>query len=370
MRKTPRTRQITLFSILFLMGANLLIGCSYRARQDSWISLLFSICGLLVWAAVLARISQLCPNSDILDLLRSFPKVLSVPLTALVVCYCFGQAVLIVRTYAGFAQMISLQNTDLAVILLLLCLSVWFFLKREDGVLYRFSYVASLPVFGLIVLVFLLLLPKFRTELLFPVFYKNTDNVIRCSLENITFPFGNAFLLLGLLSFPDRKANRRAWLSVCGIAGGLSLVILCQDLLLLGGTLGASLDFPYNFSTSLINVSDFFSRLEVFSSLFFFLIAIVRCSYLMKFVSKGVGQLTHVSMQSVSLPLVLFLGAYSLVAFRNTDGVFRYLSVFSFFAPFLQFGLPLILWIRAEISVRKTLKGRISDSVETIERNL
>lgn len=350
----PRIRQTVSFSVLFLMGANLLIGCSYSAEQDSWISLLISIGVLILWGLVLARISVLNPGKDIFGLLTLFPKWLRYFFTMVIAVYCFGQAAWTVRTYAGFARMVSLRNTELIVILVLTCLSIWFFMNREDVVLHRFSYVVFLPIVGIMFLIFLLLVPMFRTEQLFPVLYDNTKEVFVCSLENLSFPFGNAFLLLGLISFPDQpKKERNTWITICAVAGGLSLLIVFQDLLLLGGKLASVLDFPYNFSTSLVNVADFFSRLEVFASLFFFLSAIFRSAYMLKLVSRGIRSLISVPPKSIALPLAALLCGYASIVFESTDEVFNYLSVFPYFAIPIQFGLPISLWICSEVREKK-----------------
>lgn len=357
MTMEPKLRQTVSFSVLFLMGANLLIGCSYSAEQDSWISLLITITALILWGLVLARISALNPGKDIFGLLTLFPKWIRYFWTVVIISYCFSQAAWTVRTYAGFARIVSLRNTELIVILALTCLSIWFFMNREDGVLHQFSYVVFLPIVGIMLLIFILLIPMFRTEQLFPVFYESTREILVCSLENLSFPFGNAFLLLGLISIPNQpKKERNTWIAISALAGALSLLIVFQDLLLLGGKLASTLDFSYNFSTSLVNVADFFSRLEVFASLFFFLSAIFRSAYMLKLVSRGIRALISVSSNSIALPLAAFLCGYASIVFESTDEVFNYLSVFPYFAIPIQFGLPLILWIFSEVQRKKQKK--------------
>ncbi len=355
--------------MLFLMGANLLIGCNYRSEQDAWISLLISVGVLLLWGLVLARISVICPEKDIFDLLQIFPGWLRYFLTLIISLYCFSQAAITVRTYAGFARLVSLRNTELIVVISLTCLCIWFFMNREDAVLYRFSYVSFLPIMFIIILIFCLLLPMFRSENIYPSFYNNTRDVLFCSLENLSFPFGNAFLLLGLISFPkEPKKERGVWLIVFGIAGALSLLVLLQNLFLLGGELANVLDFPYNFSTSLVNVGDFFSRLEVFASLFFFLSAILRSAYLLKLVSRGIRSVINLKPNAISLPLAALLCSYSAILFENTNVVFDYLAVFPYFALPLQFGLPLLLWGMYEIRVKQMVPS--SKKKQSVIKNL
>ena len=201
-------------------------------------------------------------------------------------------------------------------------------------------------------------MPKFRAEMLFPVFYQNTKEVFLCTFENLSFPFGNAFLLLGLPVFSKAgSSGKKHFIFAAAVAGVFTILMGFQDLLLLGGELASVLDFPYNFSTSLVNVSDFFSRLEVFASLFFFLSAIVRGSYFMKLTVRGIQSLVKVSSDTVALPLVATLFSYSLFAFANTNDVFHYLAVFPYLAAPLQFCFPLVLWIVAEI---KAKPGRVA----------
>ena len=354
MNGTALMRHRILFAVLFLMGANLLIGGSYRARQDSWISLLIAVVLLVLWGIVLARISVLRPGETVFDLLYLFPDSVRFVLTGLLVLYCFGQSAITIRTYAGFARVVSLQNTDLFVPIALLCLSVAFFLRRDDGVLFRFSYVVSLPIIFIIILLFCLLLNMFRTELLYPIYYQNTENVLLCAADNLSFPFGNAFLLLGLLYDPkDAENTRPSWLISCISAGALSLLIVLQNLLLLGGDLAEDLNFPYNFSTSLVNLADFFSRLEVFTSLFFFLSAVVRASFCLKMAVRGINSIVPIESKALGFSMVFLLCGYCLIMFENTNSVFGFLEIFHIIALPLQFVLPALLWLCVEFRARK-----------------
>lgn len=344
---TADLRQKVAFSVLFLMGANLLIGSSYRAEQDTWISMLIASAILILWSLVLSKISCLCPGKDIFDLSKMLPKWIGYPIIGIVTFYCFSQAAITLRVYAGFVHIVSLPNTDILILLALISVTVLFFLSGEDQTLYRFSYMTALPIVFIIFLLFAFLFQMFRLENIFPIFYNNTTDVLYCAAENFAFPFGNAFLLLGLSFYPNNpKKERKTWIWIAIISSVLSLLVVLQNILLLGGKLSDALDFPLNFAASLVNVGDFFSRIEVFSSLFFFLSAIVRSVYLMKLVSRGIRNLIPVETKPIAFPLLLFLCGYSAIAFDNTNSVFNYLQIFPYIALPLQFGFPLILfWI-------------------------
>ncbi len=354
MKKMPLVRQKFAFSVLFVMGANLLFGCSYRAEQDTWISMLIAVVFLCMWVLVLARISILFPDKDIFALLKLLPGWACFPLTVIVSVYCFGQATMTLRAYAGFVHIVSLPKTGVLVFLALTSGIVFLFLSRKNVVLFRFSYMAALPIVLIVFLLFVLLVGMFRPSNLFPIFYDNTQDVLLCSLQNLSHPLGNIFLLSGIAFYPENaKKNMKTWLGVVGVSGGLSLIIVFQNLLLLGGKLANSLDFPYNFSASLVNLADFFSRIEVFASLFFFLSGIVRSSYFMKLASRGISSCFPVSQRVIALPLSVLLCGYSAIAFDNTNSILNYLEVFPFVAIPLQFGLPLLLWVIAEIHHKK-----------------
>lgn len=357
MKISPELRQKFSFSVLFLMGANLLIGSSYRAEQDTWISMLFVSVILILWSLLFARISILHPGKDIFALLKLLPKWISTPLICIVTFYCFSQAAITLRVYAGFVHIASLQNTDILIILIFISLSVLFFLYKENGMLYRFSYLTAIPIVFIVFLLFAFLFPTFRSENLFPVFYNNTQDVLICTVENLAFPFGNIFLLFGINFCPDDEAReRKVWSWVTIVSCALSLVVVLQNILLLGGKLSYTLDFPLNFSASLVNVGDFFSRIEVFASLFFFLSAIVRSSYLTKLVSRGIETVVSVNSKAIALPLATVLCGYSAVAFNNTNSVFNFLKIFPYFALPLQFGLPILLWFLCERYSKKQKK--------------
>ncbi|MBQ1272761.1 MAG: GerAB/ArcD/ProY family transporter, partial [Clostridia bacterium] len=87
-------RQNFAFCVLFLMGPNLLIGSSYRAKQDTWVSILIASALTVILALIIARISQFYPEKDIFGLLKLLPKWIAFPLIGLVAFYCFEQAVI------------------------------------------------------------------------------------------------------------------------------------------------------------------------------------------------------------------------------------------------------------------------------------
>ena len=363
MNTPPLRRQRILFSVLFLMGANLLLGGSYRAKNDSWISLLVAIALLLLWGLILARISVLYPEKDIFDLLHLFPKIPRKILTVFLIVYCFGQSAVTVRTYAGFAHMVSLQNTDLFFPVAMFSLAMIFFLRNDTTVLLRYSYVATIPVILIIILLFFILFSGFRGELLYPIAYKNGTEIAAGAIENLSFPFGNAFLLLGILS--ERSAPNKtygSWFVSCSVAGILSLLIMFQNLLLLGGELASNLNFPYNFSTSLVNVADFFSRLEVFASLFFFLSAVARSAFCLKLSEKGLATLFSIEEKTISVPFIAFFCGYCLIMFKNTNTVFNYLEIFPIFSIPLQFILPILLWLLAERKKEKNKDSQVNQT--------
>lgn len=350
-------RQKFAFSVLFLMGPNLLIGCSYRARQDTWIALAAVTVLMVLWGFVLAKIEITHPGKDVFELVKSLPKLFVKPMILILTVFCIGQAALTLRTYSGFVHVVSLPNTGILVLLALSCTVIYWFLQRDRKTLLRFSYLSVIPIVFIVLLLFLFLIPAFRTENLFPVAYRNTENTLYCTVENLAFPFGNAFLLLGLNHACDKpKRERLFYFFVMLAAGGISLIIVLQNILLLGGALSDGLDFPYNFAASLVNVGDFFSRIEVFSSLFFFLSAIVRTAYLADLARKGICSLISADSNKIALPFVFFLFAYSAVAFDNTNSVFNYLQIFPFVAIPLQFLFPLLILMCSVMKNRR--RGR------------
>lgn len=347
------------FTILFLMGSNLLIGNNYIARQDTWIAVLFSSLFLFLWSFVLYRISVLCPGESVFSLIAHFPKWVQLILSTIVILYCLDQAAITLRCYAGFVNTVSLPNTNIFFILFLSGMTVFFFLRNGESYLLRFSYFALIPIVLIMMVLFLFLSKSFRGELLYPILYDNAENVAVGALDNLSYPFGNSFLLLGMFTFPkdDRKTE---WLyhSAFAVAGILTLGIVFQNILLLGGELCQKLDFPYNFSASLLNIGDFFSRIEVFSSLFFFLSAIVRTSFFMLQISEGLSTLFPSTKNSLAFLLTALLITYSAVAFKNTAEILNVLSIFRYYAIPLQFGLPILILVVVSVAHLRSRKGR------------
>lgn len=367
--QSAQLRQSFAFVVLFLMGANFIQGGSFSAKQDSWLSTILSFLVLILWFCLLARISVLEPGKDVFTLLADLPGIVGKPLAFLLIFYCIDQAVLVLRAYAGFSRIISLQNTPLPVLLFFNFLILFLFLKQDERFLYRFSYVAFIVIVPCVVFLFSMLFSDFRPALLFPMLYKNMRNVTAGALNNLSYPLGNAFLLLGIYRFRDGKQARKLFTLSSVVALILSLLIILQCIFLLGGNLSQALNFPYDFTATLINVADFFSRIEVFASLIFYLSVIVRAVYFVRKSISGVASVFSVDASSLRLPMTFLLFGYSCVLFTNTDSIFDYLSIFKYFSFPIQYGIPLMLWIVAEVRHRK-LKNGCSSILSSVPGNL
>lgn len=358
MRKDPvPLRQSASFCVLFLMGAFLIFGGSFRGGRDAWISLLIAGAGLLLWALVLARVTVLCPGKDLFGVMELLPRWLRLFFTVAVTVYCIEQTALILRSYAGFARIVSLPNTPVPILVFLCCVPIWMILRRDISFLCRFSWISALGVAGTVVFLFLSLIPRYDLSHLLPVLYRDTENVAVGALDEITYPFGNAFLLLGIIPFSDPKRTRRFWLGASATAIALGFLIVFQCLLSVGGELSRTFQYPYDFTASLINIGNFFTRIEALASLVFFLSVVVRCVYFSFLAIRGIRTLAPRCTGDLSLPFVLFLGAYSCVIFANTDAVFDYLAVLRYVAPPLQYGFPFLLWALAEFRAKKNPNG-------------
>ena len=112
--------------------------------------------------------------------------------------------------------------------------------------------------------------------------------------------------------------------------------------------------YPSYTATGVINIMDFFTRIEVIVSTAFLFAQTVKISLCVYVFCSGLGSILKCAdYKNLAVPTVLGMTALSSVVFKNTPDTYEFLQIYKFFAPFFQVVLPGIIFVGAELYLRR-----------------
>jgi spore germination protein KB len=101
-------------------------------------------------------------------------------------------------------------------------------------------------------------------------------------------------------------------------------------------------------------VGDFLARLEGSIAMNFILAGIVKLSVCLIVASKGTATLFGIeNYKEVILPVSLFIAALCSTLYHNVMQMFDFVRFYRYYAIPFQILIPIIIWIAAEIKMRK-----------------
>jgi len=349
-------RQLACITALFIIGSSSVIGNSGIAKKDTWIAVLAAIAIAVPLILIYGRISALFQERNLFDIIyRVFGKRLGWVITLLTSLYCFHLGALVLRDFPEFIQAVSFQKTPKIIFAMLLGLLCAYLAKLGVRTFGKAGILFSALVGVVAVLTFLLLLPSMNVHNLQPVLAMPPGVIAQNAAKLFSTPFGETVLLLCLFcNMKSGQSRPKAYLTGL-LLGGLYLVMsVLRNILALGAGNFSSLYFPSYSVVSTINIGDFLQRLEVLVSSYMLLCDITKIAVALYATCLGVAKLAGIDdYRKIVLPVSWLMIALSLAAFQNTMEFFSWPPLYYIYALPFQVGLPVILWIWAEVNKSK-----------------
>jgi spore germination protein KB len=359
-------RQIIFLVILFIFGDSAIIGLNAETGQDAWISLLMATVFVLPLVLMYARIMKLYPEENIFYIMQEvFKPFIGKILIILFVWYALHVSITILSIFCNFIKMTSLTATPKVVIIAAMVLTVIYVVLSSmhnmgRGVVSAFSILCI----SLILTIFLSFGRVQNFENLFPIANHSIKELSAGAWRILVFPLAETVLFLGVADDIRQGKNDNPYkLYLYSILFGslVLMVIVLRNIILLGPDLMENSYFPSFKAARLIGIQNFLERIEGLITYAFIIAGVAKLAICLFTAAKGITKLFGLKNYKVVVaPLSLLIFAMCPIANASIVEVFEFLKPYQIYAIPFQIIIPFIVWIGAEISVRKKRKEGIA----------
>ncbi len=361
-------RQAILILSTFIIGSSAVLGTGAQTKQDVWLTIIIAMAAASLVMAVYGRISKLFPGKnfyEILDFL--FGKVFGKIISSIFVFYALHLGALILRDFAEFIRIVSLQETP-GFIFAISAVTITIFAVRS-GIenLGRFIAIFFPILTFAIVAVTLLSAPLFNFNNLKPVLYNGIIPVLDASFHVFGFPFGETVLFLCLMGSIRKNSSAYKIYYISLLIGGIFLIIISvRSILVLGVPSTLIQNFASFASTRLIKVGSFFQRIEATVAITFMISGFTKSTVCLYSATKGIAQILNIKdYRTLAGSLGILMALSSMIIHKDAVELLEWTAkIYSYYAIPFQIIIPLIVWITAEIKTRTSKKSKNEEETE------
>lgn len=371
MRKEKITdKEAICILILFILGSSLIIGGGGEAKNDAWIATIIGIIMVIPMLLVFSRLLLLFPGKDLFDILDiTLGKIIGKIVSVLYIWYAFHLGSLVLRNFGEFINTVAMTETPMFVPLLCLGFTSIIAVKLGIEVIGR-TCTYFLPVLLFIILLVQLLgIPQFHFNYIKPILGNSFTHILKGGFSTFSFPFAETVLFIGVFSsLKTKKSSLKVYFWGVLISGIITIFITIRNIEVLGNMLG-SFYFPSYTAVSRIHLGSFLQRIEVTVSIVFIFGVFLKSSICLLVACKGIEKLFNLKdYRSIVIQTGLLMIYFSYTIYDNIM-VMKYwaFKVYPYYAFPFQVILPIIMWISAEIKIKKNkshLVHKINSSSE------
>lgn len=353
--KVTDKEAICLF-VLFIYGSSLIIGIGGGAENDSWLAAIVGTIMAVPVMLIYSRILSIYEGKDLFDILEIlFGKFIGKIIAVIYVWYSFHLGALVLRNFGEFLNTIAMPETPMIASLLFMGIVCIIGVSYGVEVLCRTcTYFIPLIIF-ILAFVELLGLPKFNLEYIKPVLGNGLNPVLQGGFSAFSFPYAETVVFMGAFaSLKTKKSPFRVYLLGILISSPIIIVNTLRNVLILGNTL-SSFYFPSYGAVSMIRFGEYIERIEVTLAVTFTFCIFVKCSVCLLTACMGFGKILNLkNYRTVVIQTGLLMIYFSYIVYDNTmEMKYWAFKVYPYYAFIFQVIIPVIIWVFAEIKVRK-----------------
>lgn len=346
---------------VFFLLANVPVLSGYTpASYNIWISYLLSLVPVAILYFTYVKLCNLYPKKNIFEIFNTiYGNIAGKIFSVLYILYALNLAVFNFRYNSEFVSVMALPNTPQIVLLLFFCIICFYIVYLGSKCLGRFcAYL--LPITLVTILCFIVFSFNLHDYSHFePIFVEDIPQILDSTFLTFSVPFGEFVICLAFFPEIEKKKKGYKLLSLTFIISAIVLVlIMLNDLLVLGAPTMSRLYFPTYIAISLIDVS-FLSNVEVFSILVFLLAGIIKVSICVMVAYKGIEFIffknKEPKFKSVIIASLSFICCVvANFIFENTMQLFEIIGIYKYVC-FLFAVFPSFTWIFGIIKKKKAV---------------
>ena len=351
--------------IVFNIGSTLIIGIGGDAKNDAWIAGIVGIIMVTPLLLVFSRMLSLFQGKNLFDILNiTLGKVMGKIFAILYICYAFHLGALVLRNFGEFINTVAMPETPMFVPML--CLGLVSIIDARLGI----EVLGRITAYFLPILIFILVvvqvlgIPHLHLNYIKPILGNGLTPVLKGGFSAFSFPFAETVLFIGVFSSLKTKISPvKVYSWGVLISATIIIIITIRNIAVLGNMLG-SFYFPSYEAVSMIDIGDFIQRIEVTVSIEFIFGVFIKSSICLLVACKGIEKVFNLKdYRSVVIQTGLLMIYFSYIVYDNSmEMKYWAFKVYPYYAFPMQVILPIIVWVIAEIKVRKINKSNISNS--------
>ena len=349
--------------ILFCFGSSVIIGISSTAKQDTWISIVLATLLAIPVFLMYARMIKLFPEKNFFEIAETvLGKVAGKIVSAFMIWYAIHLAALVLRDFGEFIQVFDMPETPKLPITILLTLTTVYLARSTMRSIGKWSVVAICFVLSIVLLTFATSIHQMHFDNLLPIMEATPVQIIKSSCEIVAFPYGESVVFLCVAdSFHKENSPYRTFLFSLAIVVFVFLAVFVRNLALLCTSMVNISYFPSYIAVRIIEIGDFFARIESSISSNFILAGIVKIAVCLLAAGKGIANLLGLQNNQIFvLPAGMLALALGSISYRSIMEMFLFLDYYMYYAFPFQILIPMIVWIAAEISTKKQKKRELA----------
>lgn len=354
--KTVSIAQAVSLYVLMIIGTSVIVGPDSSAKQDTWVAVLIGLVASLPFLLMQIRLYRLFPDQTMEQIIvhvlgKAFGKVIMVSFAI----YSISLGAMVSRNISEFIETVSMPRTpqyflEIAMVLL----AIW---SAKSGLttMGRCAFYGVFPIAMIVILPAAIGLPDMKVEHILPVFATDFKTMSSAAFSFMSFPFMET-LILGTQLYQLRKGQNHYKALYIGILiGGLLLALInVRNIAILGPIINSVMVFPGYDAVSVIQLGDFFTRFEAVATASLILCSFMKMSICLLVASKGVAfSLGVKDYRDVVVAVAMVILLLSSYMYDNIMQMLQFAASYRYYALPLQILSPLVLWIVAEIKVKK-----------------
>lgn len=352
-------RQAIILIILFIIGSSFLLGSGGAAKQDAWIAVIIAVLWGIILLLMFSRILSLFPGKDLFDILEILMgKFLGKILSILMIWFAFHDGSLVLRNLSAFTNILVFDNTPVAVPMIFFSILLIWCLKSGFEVFGRWSEFFIWVIIITFLTISLLSIPQMDISRLKPILGNGIVPILKGAFGSFSFPFGETVVFMMVFSNIAKVKNyKKTFIIGLLIGGGLIILAVLRNILLLGSGTISRTYFPSTMAVSLIQLGELLERLEMLVAIIFLVCAFVKVCICVFAVCNGISKVFGLNdYKFIATPVILLMLNFSFIVYKSTmEMAFWAFNIWPYYAFPFEVVIPLIVFIMAEIKSRSSV---------------
>ncbi len=345
--------------IMFILGTSLMLSGGSGAHESEWIAMAIATVTSIPLVYMYSKLLMLFPSYGLYDILQIvYGKIIGNIIIFLYTFYFFHLSAICLRNITEYVQVVSLPETPQYITAIFIMILTLYSLHLGFNVIATWTE-KVLPFIILITLATLIFgVSQYNYGHLRPMMYDGIKPVLKSAYTSVTFPFGETVVFMVFFGFLyNSREISKIYIKSVSIGGLFLILVTIRNILLLGFPNLGHVYFPSHYATSLIDIFGFIQRIEILVSTNLILSGFIKCAVCLYAACIGVMKVFNIKkINIIALVLSIAIIPVSIMIYKSTMEMFRFLEIYKYYAIPFQFLFPIMTLIIS--TIQKKIKNK------------